>query len=129
TRTAREEYLKKQQSESTTFVPGAWNRYTPASYKAALASGRSIVLDFTASWCIICKSLKRGVLDQSPVHEELVKDDVVSFEVDLSSSASPGWKFLNGFGRTGVPTLIVLGPGTDGEKDPAILSAYTSIQV
>ncbi len=126
TNVAREDYLRRRATTSDTLVPGAWNSYTPERFKKAAESGKVIVADFTADWCIICKSLKRGVLDRDPVHAELAKDDVIPFEVDCSSNSAPGWKFLNELGQTGVPTLAIFGPGLER---PIIFNAYTPSMV
>lgn len=122
TTTAKQDYLaqKTVSSRDDALVPGTWMHWTAARWEKAKSSDKVILLDFTADWCINCKFLKRTVLDRDPVLTEL--KDVIKFEVDLSASDSPGWKFLSEFGRTAVPTLIVL---KSGGVEPNIMNAYT----
>ncbi len=108
------------------FVTGAWNEYTPAKFEQARATGKIVVADYTADWCLICHSLKQAVLDVDPVHSEIMKDDVVVFKVDLSADDAPGWTFLRSIGRTGIPTLAIFTPGVE---KPEIFNAYTKTHV
>lgn len=102
-------------------VPGAWLPYNPRRLEKALASGRVVVVDFTADWCINCKFLKRTVLDSDSVRGRFERDGAILIEVDNTSRASPGWDYLRSLGRTAVPTLAVYGPGVES---PLIYNAY-----
>ncbi|MCC6676806.1 MAG: thioredoxin family protein [Phycisphaerales bacterium] len=126
--TAREDHIRRAtavQSDDS-IVTGAWLPYTPARFERALASGKVVVADFTADWCINCKFLKRTYLDRDPVRARVQKDDVILIEVDLTSKSAPGWRFLADLGRSNVPTLAVFGPGV---TDPILYNAYTSEHV
>ncbi len=123
--TAREDYLARMAAGGAddSIITGAWLPYTPARMEKALASGKVVVADFTADWCLNCKALKRGVLDRDPVRSRVTAGgDVILIEVDLTSKADPGWRFLAELGRSNVPTLAIFGPGLD---DPIIHNAYT----
>jgi len=104
-------------------VTGAWLSYNPARLKKAQESGKIIVADFTADWCINCKVLKRTFLDRDPVRSRLLSGDVIMIEVDCTNSDAPGWTWLRSLGRTAVPTLAVFSPNL---PDPIIMNAYTS---
>lgn len=103
-----------------------WHEYTPAAFEEAKASGKVIVLDFTAVWCLNCQTLKAQVLDRRDVREAMLAGDVVAFEADLTSETAPGWQALKDLGETGIPMLAVFGPGTD---DPWKSNAYSPAQV
>ncbi|MEM9065684.1 MAG: thioredoxin family protein [Planctomycetota bacterium] len=99
-----------------------WNDYSPALHEQALEEGYTVVLDFTASWCVNCKALKAAVLNKEPVKGTLRADDIVTFTVDLSSTKAPGWDLLSELGQTGIPLLVV-------ERDGGgrwMSNAYTS---
>ncbi len=109
------------------FTTEGWNRYSPEVASLAMDSGKVVVMDFTAEWCLNCKALKAAVLDAEPVKSVLVGEEVVPITVDLTSRSAPGWERLSDLGQTGIPTLAVYGPGLpDG---PWIANAYTSGQV
>lgn len=122
---ARTDALARQGGEL--YAPGVWNDFTPTAFESALQAGHIVVLDFTAEWCINCKLLKAAVLNRDPVRSELVKPDVVSFTVDLTSTKDPGWDFLRDeLGQTGIPLLAIYSPG---DEEPWQSNAYTPQQV
>jgi thiol:disulfide interchange protein DsbD len=121
----RANYIKLQASMTSgdTIVTGAWTHYTPARFEAARKSGKVVVVDFTAIWCLICHTLKDRVLTVDPVNAEFMREDVVVLEVNLDDEEAIGWKFLRDLGRTGIPTLAIFTPGVE---QPEIFNAYTS---
>lgn len=133
TRGARQNYLLREAAFAAAggddggLVPGVWNEYDPEKVDAAIASGQIVVLDFTAEWCLNCKALKAAVLDRDPVRSVLAGKDVIPVEVDLTSTKAPGWEALRALGQTGIPLLVVYGPGH--ESGPWQANAYTSPQV
>lgn len=90
---------------------GVWLEYTPELLAAVRSAGQPVFLDFTASWCITCKALKAAVLD--PMQDDFKARGVVLMEVDCTVRSSPGSEKLRQLGRTGVPTWVVYGPGSD----------------
>lgn len=105
---------------------GVWNEYSEAFVTRAREQGKTVVMDFTAEWCINCKALKAAVLDQEPVHSALRNSDTVLVKVDLTSRNAPGWDALRALGQTGIPLLAVKGPAL---PEPWLSNAYTSDQV
>lgn len=103
-----------------------WKHYSSAELIAARQAGKTIILDFTANWCLNCKTLSATVLSRDEIIEVLGRNDVVPIEVDLTSTDAPGWELLRSYGQTGIPLLVVEGPGT---KDPWFSNAYTPANV
>ncbi len=88
----------------------------------ALDRGDVVVLDFTAEWCLNCKSLEAAFLSRAPVKPMLLQAGVVPMVADVTSSGAPGWDKLRELGQTGIPLLAVYGPGTD---EPWLANNYT----
>ena len=103
-----------------------WQPYTNTALASAIDSGQVVVLDFTAEWCLNCKALKAAVLDREPVLSRLREGGVVPLVADVTSTRAPGWEKLSALGQTGIPLLVVYGPGLD---EPWQSNAYTSAQV
>lgn len=119
--------LESQESAEPGVIPtGVWLDYAPKTVERALAQGKTVVMDFTAEWCLNCKTLKAAVLDVDPVKTALKGSDIVLIEVDLTSRKAKGWDRLRGYGQTGIPLLVVQGPGM---SEPWLSNAYTSGQV
>lgn len=106
-----------------------WQPYSPEAMAAALEAGNVVVLDFTAEWCLNCKTLEATVLARDPVRAELLGPGVVPMVADLTSTTAPGWETLRALGQTGIPLLAVFNPA-GGEKSPVwMANAYTPGQV
>ncbi len=103
-----------------------WVAYTEDTLQAALDDDKVVVMDFTAEWCLICKSLKAGVLNRQPVKGQLASADVVPMIADNTSTSAPGWDKLRDLGQTGIPLLVVWGPGLE---EPWKANGYTTEQV
>jgi thiol:disulfide interchange protein DsbD len=120
----RRDWIRLQAASEDTVVSGAWLEYTPRRLEKAIASGKIIVADFTADWCLTCKFLKRTILDDEPLASRLRQDDVILLEVDCTVDTSPDSALLASLRLTGVPHLAVWAPA---EKVPmVVLDAYTS---
>lgn len=103
-----------------------WTPYTGAVLEGARAEGRVVVVDFTADWCLNCQALKATVLDRDPVADRLASGGVVPLLADLTSSKAPGWAKLRDLGQTGIPLLVIYGPGLE---EPWMSNGYTPGQV
>lgn len=131
TNQARHNYIRTEAATATAeqsggWVRGAWVNYRPGLADRARKEGKIVVLDFTAEWCINCKTLKAAVLDVDPVRSAFDADDVVLIEVDLTSRRAPGWELLRSLGQTGIPLLTIQGPK---QETPWLSNAYTAPQV
>lgn len=127
---AREEYHERMAAAQnnantpTGLAPtGVWLSYTPELFAAVRAHGQPVFLEFTASWCITCKGIKRLVLN--PMKDEFKQRGVVILSVDCSDSAGPGAKLLADLKRIGVPTWAIYGPAA---TEPRFVSVETPTQ-
>lgn len=99
-----------------------WVPYSPEALAEALDRGEVVVLDFTAEWCLNCKSLEAAFLSRAPVKPMLLEPGVVPMVADLTSKGAPGWDKLDELGQTGIPLLVVYGPGLE---TPWLANNYT----
>jgi thiol:disulfide interchange protein len=121
-------------------VGAAWNRtdhlrhnfwvdYSPTALADALDEGQIVVLDFTAEWCLNCKTLEATVLGRDPVRAELLRAGVVPMVADLTSNSAPGWDTLRDLGQTGIPLLVVFTPESGPDRPAWMANVYTPDQV
>ena len=83
--------------------------YDEAAVRAALASGRPVILEFSAAWCAPCHELDRYTFTDRRVIDR--SRDFAVFKVDLTRYDSPFSKGLRvRFGVTGVPEILFFTP-------------------
>jgi thiol:disulfide interchange protein len=93
--------------------PIDWVYYTPERFAEAIAAGNVVVVDFTAEWCLNCKSLEHGVLHTGAVARALAAEGVVPMKVDITGNNPQGKAKLRDAGRLTIPLLVVYTPGGD----------------
>jgi thiol:disulfide interchange protein DsbD len=87
--------------------PINWVPYSPAAFERAREDSKLIVIDFTAEWCINCKTLEHTVLAAENVVKALNHEAVVPFKVDLTGDNPDGRELLKQVGRVAIPLLLV----------------------
>jgi len=135
TETSRENYLAETEARKTMNVAMEltgqassipWREYNPAGLDALVAQGQVVMLDFTADWCLICKTLERNVLQTQQVKDAIKINQVQTFRADVTSRKAPGWDRVRALKQPGVPLLVIWGPGL---TEPWLSNAYTIQQV
>jgi thiol:disulfide interchange protein DsbD len=87
--------------------PVAWATYTPERLARAFKEHKTVVMIFTAEWCLNCKALEQSVWT-NPVLAKLVSDpSVAPIKVDLTGNNPEGRKKLQEAGSLTIPLLIV----------------------
>ncbi len=88
-----------------------------ASLKAAIASGRPVLLEFSADWCVPCHELERVTFSDRQVIA--ASRDFHKLKVDLTRFDSPESEAWRKTWRVaGVPTVIFI--GASGEEIPGL---------
>lgn len=97
----------------------AWKPYDLKNLEAALKDKKTVLLDFTADWCLTCKVNEKTVLDSKPVTDKLKALNVVTMQADWTTQNPEISKLLAKFNRSGVP-LYVIFPGKNPTR-PIVL--------
>ena len=103
-----------------------WIPYTPQRLAAALKDGDVVLIDFTAEWCLNCKTLEKTVLESSSVLERLDAGGVRAIKVDLTGNNEAGRALLTSYARLTIPLIVILAP--DG-REVFKSDAYTPSQI
>ena len=103
-----------------------WRPFTEDALVQARRDGNVVVLDFTAEWCINCKTFEKTILEADAVATVLREPGVTLLKADITSKDAPGKAKLAELGRVTIPLLVVYAPnGTEVLKS----EAYTREQV
>jgi thiol:disulfide interchange protein DsbD len=94
----------------------SWEKYDAKALDAARASGKPVVIDFYADWCLPCKELDEKTFPDAKVKDELAR--FVRFKADLTSPENPTTQQLTKqYGIVGVPTLVFLDAKGEERKE------------
>jgi thioredoxin:protein disulfide reductase len=84
-------------------TPG-WTPYTEAAFEAALTSGRPIMIDVTAAWCVACRELDHNTFSDPRVIRASARFH--RFKKDLTRNTPENVKFQEDFAIKGLPTVL-----------------------
>jgi thiol:disulfide interchange protein len=90
--------------------PINWMYYTPEHFEAAIAQRKTIVMDFTAEWCLNCKVLEESVLQDQRIINLLAQEHIVPMKVDITGNNLAGKAKLKAVGSLTVPLLVIFAP-------------------
>lgn len=103
-----------------------WQRFTPEKLKRVnIEQGKTVLVDFTADWCLTCKALEKAVLKTDDVENAIKRSQVVTMEADYTDRPPEIEAMIKSLGGIGVP-LIAVFPAAD-PGNPIVFSdgAYT----
>lgn len=104
-------------------LPTAWAAFDREAIPTLVAEGRVVFVDVTADWCVTCLVNKQAVIERGAVAEALAGPGVVAMQADWTSPDERIARYLNAFGRYGIPFNAVYGPGApEGIVLPELLT-------
>jgi len=104
-----------------------WQPFSKSTLNEALAAGKPVFVDFTADWCITCKTNERFAIDTPRVRQEFLKRNVVALKADWTKGDPEITEILKQFGRAGVPMYLIY-PGGTKETQPVLLPELITSQ-
>jgi thiol:disulfide interchange protein DsbD len=100
-----------------------WQPWSADKVAQAQAEGRTVLVDFTAAWCVTCQFNKRGALADAQLLTDLQARQVLLLRADWTRRDAAISQELNRLGRSGVPVYAVYAPGASAPRLlPEILS-------
>lgn len=89
-----------------------------------VSAKRAVLVDFTADWCLTCKTLEKVVLQSDAVQKTIQDNRVAVLKGDWTSGAADVTEMLDLLGSKQVPVIAVYTPGDF--KNPTVMrGAYT----
>ncbi|HEX7151935.1 MAG TPA: cytochrome c biogenesis protein CcdA [Thermoanaerobaculia bacterium] len=99
-----------------------WTTYEEQALAKAKATGKPVVIDFYADWCLPCKELDEKTFPDKRVASEL--DRFVRVKADLTAPDDPRTQALTKqYQILGVPTIVVIDP-TGQERTDLRLTGF-----
>ncbi|MCA9166148.1 MAG: thioredoxin family protein [Planctomycetales bacterium] len=101
-----------------------WETFTMAALDEHVKARRTVLIDFTARWCLTCKALERSVLNTAPVRNVVDKNEVVTLVADWSDGDEEVSAMLDALGSSQVPVIAIF-PAGDAYHPKKLAGAYT----
>jgi thiol:disulfide interchange protein len=96
-----------------------WRPYSAAALEALRDSGRVVLVDFTADWCLTCKVNERVAFGSDTVRASVSGHEVVLLRADWTTRDPSVTRALAAFNRNSVPFVVLY--GRDRTAAPAVL--------
>ncbi len=105
---------------------GNWQNFDPAAIEKLIAEGKPVFIDFTAAWCMTCKVNENTVLYTDEIEAVLTAKKVNLFKADYTNKDEVVGKWIQSYGRAGVPVYAIYVPG---ETNPIVLPEIITKQI
>ena len=110
-------------AEAPSLAAGIWHPWSAERMSQVRQAGQTLLVDYTAAWCVTCQYNKRTVLTRPELLSDLAQANVVLLRADWTRRDSAVTAALAELGRNGVPTYAVYRAG----QPPQLLSELPSI--
>jgi thiol:disulfide interchange protein len=105
-----------------------WQPFTQQSLKQSTGEQKTVMVDFTADWCLICKTLEKVVLNTEDVKKVIDNNQVVPLLADWTNGDEEVTAMLELLGSKQVPVLAIFPAGRP--NDPIVFrDPYTQEQL
>ena len=89
-----------------------WKAFSGKALKAELRQGHTVFVDFTADWCLACKSNKKLAYNTADTLERVKQHHIVTMKADWTDGSPEIQQWLDAFDSVSIP-LAVIFPGND----------------
>ena len=90
-----------------------WKDYNTTNIEQLTSEGKTVFVEYTASWCITCLVQKEEILDSREIIKLFKDNNVVAVKADWSDWSSNIEKDLKQHNKVGLPMYIIFSEKTD----------------
>jgi suppressor for copper-sensitivity B len=96
-----------------------WEKpFSPARLADLRQSGATVMVDFSADWCLTCKANLQFAIETDRVKAKLQKNRVVPMLADWTDGSDEIRRVLEGLGSRSIPVLAIYPAAKPGETPP-----------
>jgi thiol:disulfide interchange protein len=100
----------------------AWEPFSQEKLARLTAERRTVLVDFTADWCLTCKTLETTVLNTQEVRRVVEANKVVTLVADWTDGNPEISKMLEALGSKQVPVIAIFPAGRPNQ--PLVLRGF-----
>ncbi len=103
----------------------AWQPFSLERLKeVAVNEGRTVLVDFSADWCLNCKFFEKTVLHTKPVEQAIARSGALTMYGDYTKYPQEIDETIRALGANGVPVIAIF-PGTAPYKPIVFRGGYS----
>lgn len=87
-----------------------WAAFSPKVMTDARCRGQTVLVDYTADWCVSCKTLEKTVIETDAVRDVLTKRKILPVKADWTNEDETIEEWLKDVGRNAIPTVVIYKP-------------------
>lgn len=99
-----------------------WATFDDARIERALAMQRPVFVDYTADWCLNCKTNEKVFIEVERVRTVLTETQILPMKADMTNKAPVMEKWLARLGRNGIPAYVIYLPDGNYDLLPEIIT-------
>ncbi|MGE0608631.1 MAG: thioredoxin family protein [Pirellulales bacterium] len=88
-----------------------WKPFSRPLLEALSADGHTVMVDFTANWCLTCKYNLKTAIDVNDVNQLVAENRVVPLLADWTDGSAEIQEELNRLNSNSIPVLAIFPPG------------------
>ncbi|MBN1588622.1 MAG: thioredoxin family protein [Pirellulales bacterium] len=101
-----------------------WRPFTRKAFDELIASRNTVLVDFTADWCMTCKTLEKLVLNTPRMARVVRGNGVVTLRADWTHASPEVTQMLEQLGSKQVPVIAIF-PAEDANHPIILRGGYT----
>jgi thiol:disulfide interchange protein DsbD len=101
-----------------------WRPFNRAVFEQLVAENKTVLVDFTADWCLTCKTLEALVLNTQDTRQAVDRNGVVTLQADWTRGAPEVTEMLELLGSKQVPVVAIF-PAGDPNRPIVFRGGYT----
>ncbi len=103
----------------------AWQPFSLERLKqVAVDEGRTVLVDFSADWCVNCKFFEKTVLHTEPIKNAIERSGAVTMYADFTDYPEEINRTIRALGANGVPVIAIF-PGDTPYRPIVFRGSYT----
>lgn len=105
----------------------SWKTFSAASFQADVGK-KSMLMDFTADWCINCRAMEMTTLTEQRLQRWGREYNLTFVKVDLTADNPDGSALLRAMGSASIPLLAII-PADDPQNPTVLRDLVTPAQL
>lgn len=99
-----------------------WADFSPFRVELENKRNRPVFMDYTADWCLNCKTNEKAFIETEAVRKALVESDILPMVADWTNEDEEITQWLEKLGRTGIPAYVVYYPNGEYDLLPEVIT-------